>query len=419
VLIAVVTACGCFLYLALLSPALIAVCLAIGLPVAWGCKVIHRRARRRVRAAFRSRDVIFEHFRSLTEGIKELKLNATRQRAFVDELLEQELASHRDQVAAARLWNQVSVTSSQASVLLLLLGILICANWLPTNAATLTTFAVVLLYAKTAVQGVLTWLPTYSEAETAIASLETLGFSLTAPPQTQPERAPSAPQVRPMQLDLAGVCFRYETDTVAHGDESFALGPLDLTLQSGEVVFVIGSNGSGKTTLMKLLIGLYAPSAGELRLNGKKIDDHNREWYCQHFSVVFADFYLFTRLLGLDADDLPVRVGGYLEQLQLTDLVTLTGDELSTTRLSHGQCQRLALLTAYLEDRPVYVFDEWAANQDPNFRDVFYRRILPELKARGKLVVVISHDDRYFDVADRLIRLTDGDITPQAQPTAA
>lgn len=235
VLIAVVTACGCFLYLALLSPALMTVCLAIGLPVAWGCKAIHRRARRRVREAFQSRDAVFEHFRSLTEGIKELKLNAARQRAFVDELLEPELDVHRDQVAAARLWNQLSTTGSQASILFLLLGILACANWLPTNAATLTAFAVVLLYAKTAVQAVMNWLPTYSEGETAIANLEALGFSLVALPQVQVEIAPSAPRARHVQLELAGVCFRYETEA-PNGDASFALGPIDLTLQSGEVV---------------------------------------------------------------------------------------------------------------------------------------------------------------------------------------
>ena len=100
--------------------------------------------------------------------------------------------------------------------------------------------------------------------------------------------------------------------------------------------------------------------------------------------------------------------------------MTLSQSGFSTTHLSHGQRQRLALLGAYLEDRPIYVFDEWAANQEPQFRNIFYRQILPELKARGKLAVVISHDDRYFDVADRLIRLTSGVLAapPPAQAAA-
>ncbi|MEO8494648.1 MAG: cyclic peptide export ABC transporter [Planctomycetota bacterium] len=321
-------------------------------------------------------------------------------------------------MSAARLWNQLSVTGSQASVFLLMLGMLASRNWLPTDAATLTTFAIVMLYAKTAVQAVLTWLPTYSEGATAFGKLETLGFSLAAP-QIQFDPAASAQPPHHVQLELVGVSFRYATGTATSADDSFTLGPVDLTLQSGEVVFVIGGNGSGKTTLMKLLVGLYAPSGGTMRLNGTVITDHNRETYRQQFSVVFADFHLFERLLGLDADELPARVGAYLEQLQLADLVTLSRDRFSTTTLSHGQRQRLALLTAYLEDRPIFVFDEWAANQDPTFRNIFYRRILPELKARGKLVVVISHDDRYFDVADRLVRLTGGQLNSPSRTQAA
>jgi putative ATP-binding cassette transporter len=68
------------------------------------------------------------------------------------------------------------------------------------------------------------------------------------------------------------------------------------------------------------------------------------------------------------------------------------------------------LLTAYIEDRPIYVFDEWAADQDPFFKRVFYYNFLPELKARGKAVLVISHDDRYYNVADRIIRLDCGSV---------
>ena len=75
-----------------------------------------------------------------------------------------------------------------------------------------------------------------------------------------------------------------------------------------------------------------------------------------------------------------------------------------------AQPKRLALLVAYLEDRPVYVFDEWASDQDPTYKDVFYRQLLPELRARGKAVVVITHDDHYFSVADRCLRLERGKL---------
>jgi putative pyoverdin transport system ATP-binding/permease protein len=96
--------------------------------------------------------------------------------------------------------------------------------------------------------------------------------------------------------------------------------------------------------------------------------------------------------------------------LQLSHKVQVKDGSLSTTELSQGQRKRLALLTAYLDDRPIYLFDEWVADQDPFFREVFYQQILPELKKRDKAVLVISHDDRYFHLCDRLIKLDYGQI---------
>jgi putative ATP-binding cassette transporter len=193
------------------------------------------------------------------------------------------------------------------------------------------------------------------------------------------------------------------------GDDRFLLGPIDLRLRRGELVFLVGGNGSGKTTLAKLLVGLYAPAAGEVRLNGRPVGDNEREHYRQMFSAIFADGHLFDRLLGMKLAQL-ADAQAYLALLQLGHKVRTEGGQLSTTELSHGQRKRLALLTAYLEDRPVYVFDEWAADQDPGFKDVFYTRLLPELKGRGKAVLVISHDERYFHVADRVVRLDSGTL---------
>ena len=126
--------------------------------------------------------------------------------------------------------------------------------------------------------------------------------------------------------------------------------------------------------------------------------------------MVFDDAMVFDSLWGLDAADLDQRAREYLRQLELDHVVTVTDGAFSTIKLSRGQRKRLALLTAYLEDRPIYVFDEWAADQDPVFRKIFYLRLLPELKRRGKTVVAITHDDRYFAAADRIIKLEEGKI---------
>jgi len=108
----------------------------------------------------------------------------------------------------------------------------------------------------------------------------------------------------------------------------------------------------------------------------------------------------------------------YLTQLHLERKVLLVDGALSTTALSQGQRKRLALLTAWLEERPIYVFDEWAADQDPTFKRVFYEELLPELRRAGRTVLVISHDDRYFHLADRLLRLESGQLREDTAPVA-
>lgn len=187
-------------------------------------------------------------------------------------------------------------------------------------------------------------------------------------------------------------------------------------MQSGEITFIIGGNGSGKSTLAKLITGLYPPNTGSIYLNGLLITDRNQEWYRQHFSAVFSDFYLFDSCLGFDRTDLDRQVEIYLKQLQLDHKVQVRNGVLSTTSLSQGQRKRLALLTAYLEDRPIYLFDEWASDQEPHFRDLFYRQSLMELKEKGKAVIVITHDDRYFHLADQIIKLDYGKVESDRVP---
>jgi putative ATP-binding cassette transporter len=203
------------------------------------------------------------------------------------------------------------------------------------------------------------------------------------------------------------VTHTFRTDTE---DSDFILGPINLTFYPQELVFIVGGNGSGKSTLAKLITGLYIPENGEIVLDKELISEQNREWYRQHFSVVFSDFYLFDTLLGLENFNLDIQAQEYLKLLQLDHKVKIKNGKLSTTNLSQGQRKRLALLTAYLEDRPIYLFDEWAADQDPVFKEIFYTQLLQDLRDRGKTVLVISHDDRYFHLGDRIIKLDYGKV---------
>jgi putative ATP-binding cassette transporter len=249
-----------------------------------------------------------------------------------------------------------------------------------------------------------------SRANVALNKIETLGLTLASQETEQRLALPASTETEtpPPSLELRGVTHAYHRE---RENSSFTLGPINFTFESGELIFLTGGNGSGKTTLIKLITGLYLPEAGEVRLDGQPVTPATLENYRQHFATVFSDFYLFESLLGVDSPEVDARALEYLKQLHLDHKVQIRDGALSTTALSQGQRKRLALLVAYLEDRPFYVFDEWAADQDPHFKDIFYYQILPALKARGKTVIVISHDDRYYPVADRVIKLENGSIS--------
>jgi len=210
------------------------------------------------------------------------------------------------------------------------------------------------------------------------------------------------------RIDYEGIAFSYRD---AEGQALFTSGPWDLTLHRGEVLFLTGGNGSGKSTAMKLMCGLYAPDAGRILVDGEPVTEQTTQEFRECFSAIFPDFHLFDRLHGLvDVD--PAQVAILIERMELADKVTVTDGRFSTVDLSTGQRKRLAMIGSLLEDREIYFFDEWAADQDAHFRDAFYTEILADLKQRGKTVVAITHDDRYWTYCDRRIVLDLGSMQP-------
>lgn len=418
---------GCLLYLCWLSwIAFLAVLGFIVLGIAsYQLPIIA--ATRSLRQAREEEDSLFDHFRALVEGIKELKIHRRRREVFLTDALQSTAASFRRHnikgmaiYTAAASWGQLLVFVVIGLLIFLMAGVG------EVTTLTLTGFALTILYMMTPLQVIMNTLPNMGRASVALNKIEQLGVSLAASTEneTGARDETTATQDRELaceSLELAGVKHSYYLEGE---DNNFVLGPVSLTFQRGEIVFLVGGNGSGKTTLAKLLIGLYSPEEGEIRFNGQVITDANRESYRQHFSVVFSDFYLFERMLGLESPELEIKARDYLKRLQLDHKVDIQDAVLSTTKLSQGQRKRLALLTAYLEDRPIYLFDEWAADQDPLFKEIFYLQLLPELKARGKTVFVISHDDHYYFVGDRIIKLDYGKLeydqrNADARPSAA
>jgi putative ATP-binding cassette transporter len=404
---------GSLVYLGWLSPpGLLGVLVFIFVGV-FVYQVLMVRAMRYFRLTREGLDVLFKNFRALTEGTKELKLHRRRRERFLTDELEATAASIRRHniagntiYAADKSWGHVLV--------FVVLGLVLFAlpNAIAVDRTVLTGFVLTLLFLSTPLEVILNIVPVLSRASVAVEKVEALGLSLAAGTTEVEAEAGAGREPGMERLELDGLTHSYYREKE---DESFTLGPIDLTFNAGDLVFIVGGNGSGKTTLLKLITGLYIPAGGEIRLNGQVVDDRTRDYYRQHFSVVFTDFFLFETLLGLETQELDEQARRLLVELQLDHKVRVKDGALSTTELSQGQRKRLALLTAFLEDRALYVFDEWAADQDPHFKEIFYLQLLPALRARGKTVIITSHDDRYYHIADRIVKLDYGRIESDQQ----
>ncbi|PSN15445.1 ABC transporter ATP-binding protein [filamentous cyanobacterium CCT1] len=403
---------GCMVYVSWLSWQVLALVLLITLVASFSCRWFLVAGRRGLAAARENQEQLFQHFRSLIEGIKELKLHYLGRQDFFAIDLQQTARQVRH-------YNQKGLSlfavldSWGKFIYFFAVGLVLFAlpNWIGISPNTRVAYVLTFTYLLGPMENLVNKLPLLGQASVALDKLKTLGLTIQ-----QPAAASAPPPIQSwQQLELKSVTHAYRTDLDA---TEFTLGPVDLTVHPGELIFIIGGNGSGKSTLAKVLTGLYQPQSGEIWLDRQPITEENQEWYRQHFSVVFSDFYLFERLLGVSGDADDSKAQDYLEKLNLSHKVRVEQGKFSTVDLSQGQRKRLALLSAYMENRPIYLFDEWAADQDPAFKQVFYTQFLPDLKAQGKTVFVISHDDHYFYVGDRILKLNYGQVEFEQSPSS-
>ncbi len=397
---------GCLIYITWLSWQVLFLVMGLSFLALISCRLLLTKGRYLLALARDEQDLLFKHFRTITEGTKELKLHYQRRQDFLKEDLQ--ITANQFKHHNIKGLTLFATTDSWGKLILFFaigLVLFILPNFLTISPQTLSGYVLTFTYLSGPMENIVNKLPLLSKADIALQKITMLDLSLTNCSEVATQPPPLNFEWR--HLQLKGVIHTYSNQ---QEDVNFTLGPLDLELQPGEIVFIIGGNGSGKSTLAKLITGLYFPQAGSIYFDQQLIKQDNREWYRQHFAVIFSDFYLFERLLGFAKPNLDQQAQNYLQQLQLESKVKINRGQLSTTDLSQGQRKRLALLTAYLEDRPIYLFDEWAADQDPTFKKVFYTQFLPQLKEQGKTVLVISHDDSYFEVADRLIKLDYGKV---------
>jgi len=396
-------------YIAIVSP--VAMLLCVILIASGAAKYFRDRAAydQGLNDASRQDDRLFDDLNGLLKGFKELRINRMKS----DDVF-QDFQSTATRVREVR--TRVNILFSNNIIFVemffvLLLGAV--AFVLPVIATSFSSSATkivaAILFFFGPLTNVVTLIPMLSQVNVTVDNLRRLESTLDKglAKSAEYEASPLVDMSSFSTISFHGVCFHYKDPD---GKASFQVGPIDGEIRRGEVLFLVGGNGSGKTTLLKLFTALYLPTQGAMYLDDVEIGPTNIQSYRNLFSAIFSDFYLFEKLHGLSAAD-PERINQLLRLMEISDKTAFIEGRFTNIHLSTGQRKRLALVVSYLEEKPVYVFDEVAADQDPEFRRYFYEALLPELKNSGKTVVVVSHDDRYFHAGDRVLQMDYGKLT--------
>ncbi|WBW96385.1 cyclic peptide export ABC transporter [Oceanirhabdus sp. W0125-5] len=401
----IVTLLFCCLYLAIISWQGLLLSVSIILIIATIYFLVGRYANKIWEEARDVQNAFFRFINDLTAGFKELTLNIGKKNEFEEDMNstcnDYKIKRSKANLAFANLFVVGELLFTLAIGGVVFIFPLIIKN---IDSGTLGTYVFILLFMTGPVHGVLNAIP---EAVQINISLKRINKFL------EEIKTIDGHEIHEKNLNihdrvdlrLNDLEFEYENDE--EEESNFKVGPINFEFKAGEITFVTGGNGSGKSTLAKLITGLYKPTKGSITLNNSSLKN---EVISQHYSAIFSDFHLFKSLYGIDCEKEKGRIKEYLKKLGMDEKVKIENNQFSTINLSTGQRKRLALLITYLEDRPIYLFDEWAADQDPEFRRFFYRELLPDLKQRGKCVIAITHDDNYFDACDSSIKMEMGEL---------
>ena len=390
--------------ISLLAFCLITITLAAG---AMAYRWLGHSLNERQQALVTQESALFESVSDLFDGFKEQRLNSARSRDLND-------AFGGVSVAMTRARNEVHLHGWQQFVfgetvynLMLGMVVFIVPSYSSSFGQEVVKVTAACLFMASSVFGLMQSMAVLASAETAAGRMLDLEPELDALVEEGSDgpALPVAPDFS--EISLTGIEFAFPAP---EGEQAFTVGPFDLIIRRGETIFVTGGNGSGKSTFLKLLTGLYHPMQGRVMVDQVKIDPERLAAYRGLMATVFTDFHLFARLHDID---LPMQdeACGLLNWMDLDRVTTLDGDRFSRRDLSAGQRKRMALVAAILERKPILILDEWAADQDPQFRRKFYREILPELKRRGLTIVAVTHDDHYFDVAERRLHMEEGRLS--------
>lgn len=393
---------GCSAYLIWLSPKLFVVTALILFIMILGSNYVVKRVYKSFKAMRGYEDELYTHYETSLDGHKELKLNRYRAERFYREDFTVAAEQNRNYAIRADSYHAFAINWGN-TLMLAAVGIIfylsIYHHW--ASLADAATITMTVLFMRSPLSQAIGAFPMLMNSQVALNALNDLGLTDY---QSGFHSSATLPQ-NWQTIRLDNITYAYPEQ----GGQHFALQPVNLTLRRHETVFLIGGNGSGKSTLSMVLAGLYTPSSGKMFVDDIEITEANRSAYRQLFASVFTDFHLFEKLVGDKGEDISAAmIAEWLGHLNLSEKVKIEKSRILNSKLSQGQKKRLGLLAAALENRSMLILDEWAADQDPQFRRVFYEHLLPLLQQQGYTVFAISHDDKYFHHAERIISMKQG-----------
>ncbi|AJC88409.1 multidrug ABC transporter permease/ATP-binding protein [Campylobacter insulaenigrae] len=342
-------------------------------------------------------DALQKNYQNILQGHNELTLNPLRAKQYYESEFEFNALKKKKNSTIGNVLHILSNNWSN-SAMLALVGVefYIVLTYKLTGIENATTIALSILFLRTPLVSMIGSFPTILMAKIALDKIAKLNLQ-----EYRQDFKIINKKIQWKKIVFKDVCFAY--------GEKFSLKPINFELQKGDTVFLIGKNGSGKSTFSMILAGLFTNFNGKLYLDNEEINLKNIYKYRALISAIFSDFHLFTKILR-DENFLEEDLKYWLEILELDEKIELIEDNFSTIKLSAGQKKRLAMLVALLEKKDILILDEWAADQDPMFRKFFYQKLLPLLKQKGITIFAITHDDTYFDIADRILLAQDGYI---------
>lgn len=398
-----ITVVFCLAYLAYLSWigfAATVLTTLMGMSIYW----VRRKSVSKVLSEARSKETVFFKFiNELLDGFKEVKVDQSKNDDLFENHIKKISYETRDLTAKGIIKYLDNSLVGQVFFMMLIGFVIFVLPKLTNEPSDIISYIFVVLYIIGPIEGIMTVIPGITQANISLTHIEEINKQADSIIEEMEASVNKEVVYSFEQLSLCNVEFNYATGK----EENFGVGPIKFQVKKGELIFIAGGNGSGKTTLFKILTGLYKPSKGQILVNNKTLSDLE---YRQLFSPIYSDFHLFEKLYGYMDKVEETKIVELIKLMGLEEKVKFSDFGFSSTSLSTGQRKRLAFIAALIENKPILVLDEWAADQDPQFRKFFYHQILPDLKKNGTTIIAITHDDNYFNFADRLYKMEEGQL---------